>query len=236
MKELSSYLRQDPLAFLDKRWTESYYEAGIFVEENEVEILAIYDERVLKNAALICQLASEQSFTYDDAMEWVTMRRLELRVLISSGEKASSPTSNFEFSLLVVLARDAEDEGKSHTLCAKCTVKRGIFGKTDPKCRFIAIAKKDVSGGFQKDNIRMISCGVSQILDRATEGTVEFMNEVNKFKMLCAVCDKPLAKACSQCRSVFFCDGVCQKKGWLVHKKVCKQLAAEHEQRKADAP
>lgn len=32
-----------------------------------------------------------------------------------------------------------------------------------------------------------------------------------------------------------YCTAV-TKKGWLEHKKVCKQLAAEHEQRKADAP
>ena len=38
----------------------------------------------------------------------------------------------------------------------------------------------------------------------------------------CSYCDKPAANRCGKCIITYYCDQVCQKNHWPIHKKECK--------------
>lgn len=42
------------------------------------------------------------------------------------------------------------------------------------------------------------------------------------FRSTCTICNAPGAKRCSTCHSTFYCNPVCQKKDWSLHKTLCK--------------
>mmetsp|Transcript_6347 Transcript_6347/g.11312 ORF Transcript_6347/g.11312 Transcript_6347/m.11312 type:complete len:141 (-) Transcript_6347:1648-2070(-) len=43
----------------------------------------------------------------------------------------------------------------------------------------------------------------------------------------CAVCEKPAAKRCQQCKSIWYCCRDCQVSDWKAHKARCKAIAAD---------
>jgi len=48
----------------------------------------------------------------------------------------------------------------------------------------------------------------------------------------CDTCGEEKAeKKCSECKSADYCDQVCQKYHWFLHKKHCERLKAEHDRR-----
>ena len=47
----------------------------------------------------------------------------------------------------------------------------------------------------------------------------------------CGACNKPGSQQlsplrCGQCRAVYYCNRVCQRRAWKTHKRACKEAAA----------
>ncbi|XP_061675563.1 ankyrin repeat and MYND domain-containing protein 2a isoform X2 [Syngnathoides biaculeatus] len=69
------------------------------------------------------------------------------------------------------------------------------------------------------------------VLTQAITGQVGFMDAE-----FCTSCgEKGAQKRCSICKMVIYCGQACQKLHWFTHKKVCKKLQEEREQRQAQS-